>query len=455
MSSFLANAVSFDQNLGGWDVSNVNSFDGQFGGFLEGVNLSRSNYDGLLVGWSQLDLQKGLDFDGGGSQFGPGGEVARQNITDNYNWSFSDGGLVNLTPKSSKFNGSTGFNSSRLDNTSLVLEVRNRGRISWVGSLDVRLADFDSSVEIEDNRVFVNSSRLRSQFDSSAVITFYNITWDNPEVLRNGEVCEDCEILSYVGGDLEVRVPGFSTYTTREGEEEEELRRGVRASETGGENITVSEEDLIQGKTVEVYRLQNMILSMSEPVTLYIDTFGTSYVIANVDDELIRFNQSETSIINVVDGNVSVEYEGRDSSKYTIHFQLVKDEEAAEEVVEDSQIVGVGQNRVSAGDAILNLSREYSIQINVGESVEISSETEIFNMQVGLSGSRSVEYNNTHILVFEVENIEGDIADLFLRLEERDVDVEIVDETSYTWVFILIGIVFLVVFLRIYLRRKT
>jgi len=85
-------ATSFDQDIGIWNVSNVGYMDDMF----EGVELSTSNYDNLLIGWSNLTtLQSGVNFDGGLSTYTPGGDAqyARDIILgDMYNWSIIDGG---------------------------------------------------------------------------------------------------------------------------------------------------------------------------------------------------------------------------------------------------------------------------------------------------------------------------------------------------------------------------
>ena len=84
---------AFDQDIGGWDVSNV-AGSSSFGGFLEGAGLSAANYDALLTGWEQLDLVDGLSFNAGSSQYTSAAASARQAIIDDDGWTITDGGIT-------------------------------------------------------------------------------------------------------------------------------------------------------------------------------------------------------------------------------------------------------------------------------------------------------------------------------------------------------------------------
>ena len=81
-------ATSFDQNLGNWDVSNV--FDAAK--MFDGVALSTSNYDSLLIGWNAQTLQRGVTFDGGNSKY-CNAILERTNMVNNDSWDIYDGGL--------------------------------------------------------------------------------------------------------------------------------------------------------------------------------------------------------------------------------------------------------------------------------------------------------------------------------------------------------------------------
>ncbi len=83
----------FNQDIGSWDVSSVTGM----GGMFEGVTLSTSNYDALLIGWSGLSsLRIGVPFHGGASQYSAGAVSARKILTDQlpfgWDWTITDGG---------------------------------------------------------------------------------------------------------------------------------------------------------------------------------------------------------------------------------------------------------------------------------------------------------------------------------------------------------------------------
>lgn len=80
----------FDQNIGAWDISNVTNMNNMF---LRGV-LSTANYDALLNGWSQLNLQQGVSFGAWTTQYSNAGLAARNTLTNTFNWTITDGGLA-------------------------------------------------------------------------------------------------------------------------------------------------------------------------------------------------------------------------------------------------------------------------------------------------------------------------------------------------------------------------
>ena len=80
-------AALFDQDISGWNVENVTNA----GNMLLGSAFSTKNYDVLLIGWSEQNLQNGVTFAADANYCH--GEEARDVLINDYSWSVSDGGL--------------------------------------------------------------------------------------------------------------------------------------------------------------------------------------------------------------------------------------------------------------------------------------------------------------------------------------------------------------------------
>ncbi len=88
MNYMFYGASSFNQDLSSWDVSRVLDMDYMFGV----ITLSTSNYDDLLINWSQQSLQSNVLFHGGYSKYSSAAASARKHIIDTFNWIITDGG---------------------------------------------------------------------------------------------------------------------------------------------------------------------------------------------------------------------------------------------------------------------------------------------------------------------------------------------------------------------------
>jgi surface protein len=89
MEWMFTRAFSFNQDISRWDVSNVIKMDMMF----HNTTLSASNYNNLLIGWSELPLQDNIIFDAGKSKYSTGAATnSRQSMIQGFNWTIKDGG---------------------------------------------------------------------------------------------------------------------------------------------------------------------------------------------------------------------------------------------------------------------------------------------------------------------------------------------------------------------------
>jgi len=88
MGSMFDGATSFDQDLSNWDVSSVTDM----GSMFNGVTLSVTNYDALILSWSDQVTAGSYAFDGGDSIYTLGGEVeTAKGVWEDKGWTVVDG----------------------------------------------------------------------------------------------------------------------------------------------------------------------------------------------------------------------------------------------------------------------------------------------------------------------------------------------------------------------------
>ena len=105
MNYMFRDAISFDQDLSSWNIENVNSAIGMF----QDVELSIDNYDAILIGWNSQNLQQGVTFSGGNSQYCAGASARANMIDTPENWDITDGGLAGPLIEEIENQETTGF----------------------------------------------------------------------------------------------------------------------------------------------------------------------------------------------------------------------------------------------------------------------------------------------------------------------------------------------------------
>ncbi len=128
----------------------------------------------------------------------------------------------------SEFDGGTtdfvSMNESELGNlTNIIIEKVSYGRINFLEQINLtqdiewNVINLSKYVNISSNRIEVDAGSLVS-LEKSATLYLYNLTFTNPRILRNGEICSSaiCTIENYTNGTLKFNVTGFTTYSAEE-----------------------------------------------------------------------------------------------------------------------------------------------------------------------------------------------------------------------------------------------
>jgi len=97
----------------------------------------------------------------------------------------------------------------------LTLDSLGFGAINFIGEINLTMIEnLTDYVYIGKNLISIDSDKI-PQLNKPALLTFYNTNFQNPIVLKDGEPCLDCEIISE-GENVVFKVESFSSYSLGE-----------------------------------------------------------------------------------------------------------------------------------------------------------------------------------------------------------------------------------------------
>ena len=116
------------------------------------------------------------------------------------------------------FNGSTtNLSTVNIENiTNLIFEQQPYGKINFSQSVDLSgTLNLHAAINISPNFISANSEQY-PQLSKSATLSLYSLSFSNPRILRNGQVCSVCTSISYSQGTLIFSVAQLSNYSAEE-----------------------------------------------------------------------------------------------------------------------------------------------------------------------------------------------------------------------------------------------
>jgi hypothetical protein len=187
----------------------------------------------------------------------------------------------------------------------IILENTVYGKIEFNKTINMtddkvftdNLLDIDSNIKISSNHIEVNTEELPN-FNKSATLWLYNLTFTNPRILKDGVVCPSslCIKESYnypsgsEGGTLKFNVTGFSVYSAEETPATETVTVITTTGGGGGGGGGISapaSKYSISTKEILVY------LKQGETTTKY-------FTIENKDNKKLNLKINTTSIENLI-----------------------------------------------------------------------------------------------------------------------------------------------------------
>ncbi|MAG08714.1 hypothetical protein CMO89_04520 [Candidatus Woesearchaeota archaeon] len=204
----------------------------------------------------------------------------------------SGGVVLDITPTNKPpqiVNNNDLFNFSKLTTevvwAALSLIFNNSfGTIDFAETIDIsgrETVDLDSFVEISSNYIYINDTAL-SELNKSAEVTIRDLTFSNVRVLKNGEDCLGCTIVSYSSGDVIFTVPGFAIYQGADGSVSPAIRIAT--------NVIVTNASInVTGDTYNSTFPNNITIDMGNDGSIEFSSsgeFNSSSLFANFTDSL-------------------------------------------------------------------------------------------------------------------------------------------------------------------------
>ena len=320
-----------------------------------------------------------------------------------------------FTPVYNEYRGSdkgnsTGFYSysyeelQNLDN--IILEKTNSGKIFFNEAINVtnisgNEINIDDYTNISFNRIEINSTALPT-FNKPATLTLYDLIFDNPRILKDGESCSSsiCAINSYSEetGTLVFNVTGFSVYSSEETPPEAET-----TSAGGGATSTIKDISINKEKITTTLKQGE-----AKKETLTIKNIGIKKIKVNLE------NQNLNNIMKISE----TEFELEKGESKTIDLIFLADENIMPNIYIGKIIIktGITKKEIPVYAEVESLDALFDVFVEIPQKwrivfpgEEIFSNIKIFELKnigkVDVELEYSIRDNKGNIMASKKETI--------------------------------------------------
>ena len=263
------------------------------------------------------------------------------------------------------------------------------------------IVNLTANINLSFNRIEINSTSL-SNFNKSATLTLYNLTFTTPRILRDGSVCSSsiCTQQSYSGGGgtLVFNVTGFSVYTS----EETPVAETPGTTSPGGGSSGGSSSSAASGIISKIFPKRGISVSQDEiKVKLKQGQITTEQLtITNNENRKIDFEisasllenriilrESKFSLASGESKTISIDLIARESTKPDLYLGklIVKGGGETKEILVAIEI----QSANALLDVRVEIPEEY-LQILPGD--EIVAEIKLFNFGIAKKSDINIDY---------------------------------------------------------------
>ncbi len=230
MNSMFYGAIRFNQNLSTWSIAQVVDMRHLF----DSTNLSVSNYDAILQGWSLQSVQNNITLDADTREYCTSSQ-ARSSLITLYSWTINDGGAVDSdcvttqTPTliapvtGSSYSNTTPFTVSfllpeRLAPNSLALNfVPTEGSPVSLSLRDAE-ADVTNTFSFDLTGNFISVSEIISATGASIPAGTYTVTLSYQDELANPAATASATNVTIIDGPLPEGTLRFHLFTDEDGD---------------------------------------------------------------------------------------------------------------------------------------------------------------------------------------------------------------------------------------------